>query len=157
VGRELDRPLARTLARELRRSGALTRATRALAARDRSRQALERRLGAAGVAAAARAEALDALERAGLVDDARFAAGRAEALAERGWGDEGIRAELEREGIEGEAAATAIAGLEPERERAGRLISLRGASPATARYLAGRGFGEDAVEAALDGVVAWDA
>jgi regulatory protein len=125
--------------------------------RDRSRQALEQRLRAAGVAAAPRAEALDALERAGLVDDARFAAGRAEVLAGRSWGDGGIRAELEREGVQGEAAQAAIAGLEPEQERASRLVSLRGRSAATARYLAARGFGEDAVEAALDGVVASDA
>ena len=43
---------------------------------------------------------------------------------------------------------------EPERERAQRLIAARGAGPATARELARRGFGEDAVEQALGPVVA---
>ena len=43
-GRPLDRETARSLARELRRAGALARATRALASRDRSRRALEQRL-----------------------------------------------------------------------------------------------------------------
>jgi hypothetical protein len=42
-----------------------------------------------------------------------------------------------------------LAGLEPEPERATRLIERRGAGPRTARYLAARGFGEEAVEAAL--------
>ena len=39
----------------------------------------------------------------------------------------------------------------PETERAGPLIARRGTGPRTARYLAGRGFGEEAVEAALGG------
>jgi hypothetical protein len=43
----------------------------------------------------------------------------------------------------------AVAALEPESERAGPLIARRGTGPRTARYLAGRGFGEDSVEAAL--------
>ena len=43
----------------------------------------------------------------------------------------------------------ALASLEPERERAVRVIARRGSGPATARLLAGRGFAEDAVEAAV--------
>ena len=46
VGRALDRETARSLGRELRRAEALTRALRALTARDRSRRALDERLGA---------------------------------------------------------------------------------------------------------------
>ena len=61
VGRTLDRETARALGRELRRSGALARATRALAAHDRSRQALDERLAAAGVGAEPRREALETL------------------------------------------------------------------------------------------------
>jgi N-acetyl-gamma-glutamyl-phosphate reductase len=34
-------------------------------------------------------------------------------------------------------------------ERAGRIVAVRGRGPATARWLARRGFGLDAVEAAL--------
>jgi hypothetical protein len=33
-------------------------------------------------------------------------------------------------------------------------VAARGKSPATARYLARKGFGEDAVEAAFDGWIA---
>jgi len=151
VGRALDRETARTLGRELRRSGALARATRALAARDRSRQALDDRLAAAGVAAGPRREALETLERVGLVDDARFAAGRAAALAERGHGDAAIRFDLEQQGLDDELVADALASLEPERERALRLAEQRGRGPKTARWLAGRGFDPDTVDEVAGG------
>jgi hypothetical protein len=42
---------------------------------------------------------------------------------------------------------SALAGLEPERERAAALVARRGATPATARLLAGRGFDEELVAA----------
>ena len=42
----------------------------------------------------------------------------------------------------------AVADLPPERERAARVVSRRGRSAATARYLARRGFDADAVELA---------
>ena len=146
VGRTLDRETARALGRELRRSAALARATRALAARDRSRQGLDDRLAAAGVAAEPRREALETLERVGLVDDVRFAAGRAAARVGRGHGDAAIRFDLERQGLADEIVAEALAGLEPERERARRLAERRGRGPKTARWLAGRGFEPDTVE-----------
>jgi len=134
VGRTLDRPTARTLARELRRADALRVATRALRHRDLSRQALAERL-----PAAAREEALDALERSGYLDDARAAAGRAAVLAARGWGDEAIRFRLEQEGFAGEALENALAPLEPEPERARRLR----ATGRTERWLAARGFASE--------------
>ena len=146
VGRTLDRETARALGRELRRSGALARAARVLAASDKSRQALDGRLAAAGVAAEPRREALETLERAGLIDDARFAVTRATALADRGHGDAAIRFDLERQGIDDEFVAEALAGLEPERERAIRVAERRGRGPKTARWLAGRGFELETVE-----------
>jgi SOS response regulatory protein OraA/RecX len=146
VGRTLDRETARTLGRELRRSGALARATRALAAHDRSRRSLDERLAAAGVGVAPRREALETLERAGLVDDTRFAVGRAATLAERGHGDAAIRFDLERQGVSDELVAEAVTGLEPERERARRLVERRGRGAKTARWLAARGFEPDTVE-----------
>ena len=146
VGRTLDRDTARTLGRELRRSAALVRATRALAARDRSRHSLDERLASAGVAAEPRREALETLERAGLVDDARFAAGRAATLAERGHGDAAIRFDLERQGLPDPLVAEAIAELEPEPERALRLAARRGRGAKTARWLAARGFEPETVE-----------
>jgi SOS response regulatory protein OraA/RecX len=124
-------------------------AVRALRHRDLSSAAVDARLEQAGIDAAGREQALDTLERVGYVDDARFATRRAQLLAERGWGDRGIAAELERQGVVAEVAAGALAELDAERERAAQIVSVRGAGPKTAAYLARKGFGEDAVEAAL--------
>jgi SOS response regulatory protein OraA/RecX len=155
VGRLLDRPLARTLNRELRRSGALAVATRALRTRDLSRERLSQRLERAAVTAEARDEALGALERAGLVDDDRVAAGRAAALAARGYGDAAIRDDLERrQGLSAATVDAALGTLEPEAERAARVVEKRGSSVRTARLLAGRGFSPESLEAALPDLIA---
>jgi len=122
-------------------------AARALRHRDRSREQLDDRLERAGVAEEARAEALETLERLGYLDDERFAVTRAASLAERGYGDEGIRQRLAADGIAEAAAAAAIAALEPELRRALRIAAGRGASPRTAQHLQRKGFGEDAVAA----------
>ena len=99
--------------------------------------------------ALARNEALETLERVGLVDDARVAATRAQALAERGFGDAAIRYDLEHEGVAGNLVDEALAGLEPERDRARALVQRRGAELRTARWLAGKGFDAASVEDAL--------
>ena len=129
-------------------------ATRALAHRDRSRASVRAKLDSAGIAPWASEEALDTLTRAGIVDDDRFARGRAAALAERGSGDALIREELLVAGVPADDIVEVIAALEPERRRALRVVSKRGESPATARWLARRGFGQDAIEAALPTLVA---
>jgi SOS response regulatory protein OraA/RecX len=147
-GCELDRPRARVVRRELRRSEALARAARALRRRDLPERALDARLERAGYRGEEREAALGTLVRAGLVDDARYAHTRAASLAERGRGDAAIAWELERQGVASELVESALAGLVPERERAVALVARHGATPATARLLARRGFGEDAVEAA---------
>ena len=46
-------------------------------------------------------------------------------------------------------ADAAIAGLESEEARARRIVSKRGASGRTARYLYAKGFAEDEVAAAI--------
>ncbi len=114
VGRPLERTTARELAREVRRAKALAAATRSLAASDRSEQALDQRLARAGHSAAAREEAIAALARTGALDDVRLAERRAELLARRGYGDTAIRADLRRRQLEPDAAAAAVAALEPE-------------------------------------------
>ena len=146
LGRALDRPLARELARELRRAKALAAATRSLAASDRSKRALEQRLARAGHAAAAREDAIAALSSAGAVDDARLAQSRAELLARRGYGDAAIRADLQRRLVAPDAAASAVAALEPESERLRRLLAGESVTPASLRRLSARGFSRDAVE-----------
>jgi SOS response regulatory protein OraA/RecX len=139
VGRTLDRETARELGRELRRTRALADAARLLRHRDLSRARLEERLERRGAGVGARAAALDTLERAGLVDDARMAASRAESRAGRGYGDAAIRAALEEERVAAEHVEAALAGLEPEPARARRLL---GPAPdvRTLRRLAAKGF-----------------
>jgi SOS response regulatory protein OraA/RecX len=146
VGRKLDRPKARELARELRRAKALAAAKRSLAASGRSERALEQRLALAGHSAAAREDAIASLARAGIVDDARLAENRAELLARRGYGDSGIRADLRRRLISSDIVADAVAALEPELERAQRLLAGQSLSPALLRRLSGRGFSRDTLE-----------
>jgi SOS response regulatory protein OraA/RecX len=145
-GRRLDRDTARELARGVRSARALAAATRSLAASDRSQQALEQRLALAGHPAAAREAAIATLDRAGLLDDARVAESRAELLARRGYGDAAIRADLRRRLIPAEAAADAIAALEPELDRARRLLREQAITPAVLRRFAGRGFSRDTLD-----------
>jgi SOS response regulatory protein OraA/RecX len=152
VGQELDRAAARRLRRELRQAEALAVAGRSLRVRDMSTRRLLERLDRASVSPAARDEAVSTLTRAGVVDDARFASARARALAERGYGDSAIAADLERQGVPRELWPSAVAELQPESERAARVVQRRGRGVNTARFLAARGFGEEALEAALGGV-----
>lgn len=131
------------------REDAVETALRALRFRDRTSAELDARLERRGVEAEERARALETLERVGYVDDARVARTRAESLAARHAGDELIRHDLDARGVAAEHVEAALAALEPERERAARVLARRGTGPATARYLASRGFGEDAVAAAV--------
>ena len=153
-GRLLDRPRARLLRRELRRLEALSAAGRALRGRDLAVAELADRLERAGVAPAPRAETLAVLDRAGLVDDRRFAADRSAVLAERGYGDDWIRWDLEHRGVAAELVESALASLADERERVERILEARGGGIRVARRLARRGFGEDAVELAANAPVA---
>jgi SOS response regulatory protein OraA/RecX len=149
VGRSLDRQTARELGREVRRAKALAAATRSLAASDRSERALEQRLMRAGHSAAAREDALASLARAGALDDARLAQSRAELLARRGYGDAAIRADLARRLIAPEAAAAAVAALDPEPDRLRSVVEGQSVKPALLRRLAARGFSRDTVEDAV--------
>lgn len=146
VGGELDRTSARVLGRELRRHEASVAALRALRARDHTAASLEQRLADRGTAAELRRETVEAAQRAGLVDDARFAIGRAQLLASRGAGDLLIADDLERRGVPQRLARAAIEALEPESTRAAAIVDQRGKSPQTARRLAAKGFSEEIVE-----------
>jgi SOS response regulatory protein OraA/RecX len=149
IGLDLDRPRLQTLARELRRERALKLASGALARGDQSRQRLGERLESRGVAPAARAEALAVLERAGLLDDGRFARARAGELAARGRGNAAIHADLEERGLGSDLVTQVLAELEPEDERARRVAEEHGGGLRAARALARRGFAPDAIEAAV--------
>jgi len=145
-GRSLDRAALRLLRRELRRAEALAVAGRALRARDMSEQRLAERLERAAVAPAVRAESIGALARAGIVDDRRFATNRAESLAGRGYGNEAIRHDLKRQGVRAGLVEAALERLEPETDRARRIVARRGSGTKAARHLVSRGFGDEAVE-----------
>lgn len=148
IGRELDRERARRLRRELVRLRALGVASSALQRRDLSARRLAERLDRAGMAPETRRRAIEALERAGLVDDARFAHTRSQALADRGYGNAAIDADLERQGVPPDVRAGAIDALPSELERLEPVLRRRGTGARTARYVAHRGFGEDAVAVA---------
>jgi SOS response regulatory protein OraA/RecX len=124
----------------------LETALRALRHRDRSVAELEARLEERGVEAPERRRALETLERIGYVDDERLARSRAARLAGRNAGDELIRHDLEGRGIDAAGIEAALAGLEPEFERAAAIVATRGRNDKTARYLASRGFGADIVD-----------
>jgi regulatory protein len=138
------------------REAAIERAVRALARRDHSAAELDAKLARAGVSDAVRADAVEMLERVGYVDDGRFAVERAVLLAERGYGDEWIRSDLEARGIARETAEGALAALEPESERAVRTASKAGDAVRRAPLLARRGFSDDSIEGALTQCVAHD-
>jgi regulatory protein len=139
---------------EEERSQALAVATRALARREYSVRGLRERLARAGVEPADAEEALAALEHAGLLSDVRFADQRAASLAERGQGDGAIRFDLERQGVDPELVEAVVAGLEPELERAGKIVARRGRGPKTARLLSSRGFDEEIARQAANESVA---
>jgi regulatory protein len=124
---------------EKRRDAALDAAARLLRHGDRSRAELERRLATKEIDPETAREALDTLERVGVLDDERTASLRAAKLAERGYGDLYIRAELERRALPVEAA---LAELEPERDRAATLVARNSVGPA---WLARRGFDSEIV------------
>ena len=152
VGRPLDRHTARELAREVRRAEALGRRRR-----GRWPRATDRAGSSSSGWHARACRRPHARRRSppllvpGLVDDARLAESRAELLARRGYGDAAIRADLRRRLVSPEAAAGAVAALEPEPERLRRLFETQNVTPALLRRLAGRGFSRDA--AGRSGVV----
>jgi regulatory protein len=146
VGCVLDRERARALGRALRRQRAHSVAVRAVARREHSRATLGMRLEQSGLREADRAETVEAATRAGLVDDARFAEVRARQLTSRGAGNLLVLDDLERNGIDDLTARTALEALEPETERAARIVTARGASMRTLRYLASRGYSEESLE-----------
>ncbi len=148
VGAPLDRERARTLRRALRRSGALETAARALSRRDRTRNGVRELLEDKGFTEDERREAVGSLERLGFLDDKRFALTRAEALARRGYGDEAIRFDLERQGVTGQLTEAAVSSLGPELARARAAVgALQG--PKAYRRLAAKGFSLESIEAAI--------
>jgi regulatory protein len=131
-------------------------AARALRHRERSRREIDERLAKAGVDEVARADAIETLERVGYLDDARFAAARAAALAARGYGDAFIRHDLGGRGLDGATVGEALGALEPEADRARALAARLGPGARTAARLARKGFAGESIESALGGEIPVD-
>jgi SOS response regulatory protein OraA/RecX len=146
LGKRLERGDLRLLGRELRRAEALTKATRMLARRPLPRALLEERLAQRGVAPDARYEAVEALEQAHYLNDRSYALGRAESLAERGYGDTAVRHILEQERVATELIEEAVTSLEPERDRALALLTHARERERTLRRLVARGFSAETIE-----------
>ncbi len=146
VGVELRQERVRALVRALSRQRATEVTLRSLARRDRSRAEVEAQLERAGVRQRYRQDVLERASGAGLVDDGRFAMGRAGELAERGAGDRLVRDDLARRGVSPETTELAVAQLEPESSRAARIIAVRGRSVRTLRYLGSRGFAQESLD-----------
>lgn len=146
VGVALDRERARAVARERRRAAAMQSALGALRYRDHSAAGLRRRLEERGVTQSVSEDTVERLTAVGLVDDVRAAQARAALLAAREWGDDGIRADLAARGFPDEVSGEAIAGLEAEHERVTWIVARRGATAATARALARKGFSDGALD-----------
>jgi SOS response regulatory protein OraA/RecX len=145
-GVELDRPLLRSLRRELRAAEALGLALRTVARRDVSTRRLHERLATRGVRAEVADGAVARLPSAGVVDDARAAGSRARSLAARSWGDAAVASRLAGEGFRAEDVRAALAALPPERERA-EALAAKARGPATAwKLLVRRGFAPETVE-----------
>jgi SOS response regulatory protein OraA/RecX len=106
---------------------------------------LERR----GVPPADGAEAVEAMQALGYLDDARYAAARACAMAGRGYGDEAIRWDLTGRGVGSEDVEAGLACLEPEHARAVALATRLGGGSKAARTLAAKGFSAESIEAAV--------
>jgi len=133
---------------ELRK--ALTLALRELERSDRLRSEIESALHRKGIAEPAIARAMSQLERWGFVDDHRVVTDRVESLRRRKLGPQRILARLEAQGIE--AAGLVTVPLEEQIEEMRALLAKRpaGDPPAkAARYLAGRGYDEEAIEEVL--------
>jgi SOS response regulatory protein OraA/RecX len=146
----LERPLLRRLRAELRRAEALALAGRALRTRDLSRRRVGERLEQAGLPPAAGQSALAALVEAGVLDDSRLAVRRAHSLAERGWGNAAVAERLRGEGIGEDEIQPALADLEPELDRAARLVANAGGAAKAWALLSRRGFNPDTIEALVD-------
>ena len=142
----MTRPPSPSRAEPAERDG-LEHALRALRHRERSSVEVDRYLAERGVEGDERLEILETLARTSLVDDRRFAEARASSLAERGAGNARIRFELARAGVEADLLDDILALLPLELERAERIVSRRGVSAKTARYLAGKGFSDEVVHA----------
>ncbi|MHB8417715.1 MAG: regulatory protein RecX [Myxococcales bacterium] len=136
---------------------AYARALRLLAARPRSRARLRERLLAAGHSPEEVEAALARAVELGYLDDCAFARARAEALLGR-YAAPAVERKLAADGVSAELARETLAELQADDASLARTLLERrfGSEPLAgtlaaraARFLAGRGFGEELIERLL--------
>lgn len=141
-------------------SSAYERAVKLLARREHTRRELERKLARAGGEGSPEVgEALDRLERDGLLSDRRFAEEFVNWRKEA-WGDRKISYELGRRGVDKKTAGQVMEAIlgDSEAERAvavleGKAAGSFGDAKAEAkcrRFLEQRGFGAESIRRAVD-------
>ncbi|MCG2594733.1 recombination regulator RecX [Ramlibacter sp. XY19] len=136
------------------------RALRLLAGREYSRQELERKLAQHEPEPGQLKQALDELQAKGFIDEQRVVDSVVHRRAPR-LGAGRIRQELQAKGLDAEAVAAAVAGLQATEAERAREVWLRkfGTPPADAaqrakqmRFLLARGFGAEVVSRLLRGI-----
>lgn len=139
---------------------ALRRAAQLLARRDLSVAGLRQQLLDSGHTEEDTDAAVEWLADHRFVDDHGVAGRETEkALHSRGWGRLRLEARLETLEVSDEAASAALAQIDPETEKSLAAVALAKRfkaeidAPRAARFLAGRGFSEDAIRSALDASV----
>jgi regulatory protein len=135
------------------------RALRLLAARERSREELRRKLAGDDADPGELEAVLDELQRKGLLSEARLAEQLTHAARGR-YGSRRVLGRLRERGVEGEALDRAEQALKAQELESARAVWRKrfGRPPATlqdkarqARFLAGRGFSREAIHRVLGG------
>jgi regulatory protein len=141
------------------------RALRLLAGREHSRAELQRKLSAHETEPGELAKALDELEAKGFINEQRVLESVVHRRSAR-LGAARVRQELQAKGLDPQAVAEAVAGLQDSEEARAREVWRRkfGETPSDAnergkqmRFLLTRGFSAEAVRRVLRGAPAEDA
>lgn len=136
---------------------ALHLARSALARREGTAKEIGERLARAGFDGPLRDEALARLAAAGQLSDARFATERARSMASRGYGDAAVTADLRSRGVADDLVVEAVAGIEPELDRARRLAARRsGGRRRLLAQLGRKGFTAETLERIAGAAIADD-
>ena len=136
--------------------GAFSRICRLVDKRDYTRQEIESKLKLDGYAKASSEAAIERAERAGIIDDARYARSFVRSKVYAGWGDRRIAQELSRRGLslaDVEGWPDEFLDGRPESERALELVRTRripgkNAFPKLVRFLCARGYSTSAAMSA---------
>jgi SOS response regulatory protein OraA/RecX len=138
----MDEPSARAISVGLK----------ALARRELSEAELQHRIERKGIPPAEASCAVRHLQAVGHQSDERAAEERSRLLAQRGFGDAAIVADLEQRSLTRRVIDEALATLPPERARAEALRERIGRGPRLAQTLRRRGFSAETLDAVASAI-----